>query len=517
MTKINLFLLTVLCLALTMPGLSQSMSNTDNVITLNNTCLNAGVSNGTYNLELNYYDTDIFASQTVTINGVSVAVSGGVMTITAPGGSFPSTNIKGWSLPDAWPGHIKLTSGSFIGYMDFFGLPDGTVGFNCIALPVYFNSFTGSLSGSSVALNWQTGLESNSTAFEIYRSSTGGDYYKIGQVAATGISNSSYGFTDANPDAINYYYLKELRSGGLPALFTTIVVVHCSSCHYTPPTQVNCNISINGPDHICNLETPTVYTLSSPVPNYSTITWSIDQPSAAVLRTYPAFDRGQVTLLKKNGQAGVTLYATLSGCWNTISKVIALGTPATSISTDLRCPFVDASAGNAPGSISFAWYLYDNNTGSTSNDPDNTSLYTGFLGSGDSYNVGVSYTNGCGTSNIAWAYGLQCDGGGPIGGGGIDNGFVVSPNPSSGAVTIDLSSSSVKPAIDAKGRTKTPAGLAGVYRVRVVDALGVVRRLISYHGETKVTLDLSGLAKGVYTVQVFDNKTWHSSKVILVK
>ncbi|HVU58166.1 MAG TPA: T9SS type A sorting domain-containing protein [Puia sp.] len=506
----------VLLLAVLFPGLmqtgfSQAISNTDNVITLNNTCLNGGVSNGTYNLELNYFDLDAFASQTLTINGVSVVVSNGVMTITAPGGSFPSANTRGWSLPDAWPGHIKLTSGSFIGYMEFFGQPDGTVGINCIPLPVYFNSFSGMLSGASVVLNWQTGLESGSTAFEIYRSSTGSNYYKIGQVMATGVSNSNYSFTDANPDATNYYYLKELKSG-LPAIFTTIVVVNCPSCHYTPPTPVLCSYTISGPDHICNLESPAVYTLSSSVPNFNTISWSIDQ-SAAVLRTYPAFDRGQVTLLKKNGAAGLTLTATLSGCTNPITKLIAVGTPTPVITATINfCPHLDATMSNAPGATSYEWWLTDENTDNITDYPG-SGISKGFLlTSSDVYDVEGAYTNACGTSAQAYAYGYQCGGSFSAASGSLIN---VSPNPSRGMVNIGFAKN---PASPASSKVAAAAGQRKIYQIRVMDAQGVVRKTFSYSGGVEnVSVDLSSLNGGIYTIQVFDNKSWKSGQVLLTK
>src|SRR5438132_1331396 len=123
-------LMIFLCLALTLPGFSQSMSNTDNVITLNNTCINFGMTSGTYNLELNYYDLD-YGPKTVTFNGVIVSLSGGVMTITAPSGSFPTPSSNGyWSLPDTYNGRITLTSGSVAGIMFWYQNPDGTVGFN---------------------------------------------------------------------------------------------------------------------------------------------------------------------------------------------------------------------------------------------------------------------------------------------------------------------------------------------------------------------------------------------------
>ena len=520
MRKISIFLLTAALLGLTLPGFSQSMSNTDNVITLTNTCINAGVTNGAYDLELNYFSLDDYSSHTVTFSGVSVAVSGGVMTIAAPSGSFPSLNTNGWSLPDGYPGHIKLTSGSFSTYMEFYLDMDGvTIDYNCIPLPVYYNSFTGTLSGSQVVLNWQTGLEQNSTYFEIYRSSGGSGYYKIGQVPASGNSNSpvNYTFTDTHPCSSNVYYLKMLNSQGTLPIISSSVSVGCASCSCSLPAPVFCNITINGPDHICTRETPTVYSLSSAVPDFSTIVWSVDQPSAVYLRTYPDIDRAKATLLKRSTAAGVTLTATLSGCTNPITKFISAGTPTPVITAVInRCPILNATMSNAPGATTYEWWLTDENTGSSTAYPG-SGISKGFqLTSSDVYDVEGTYTNACGTSSQAAAYGYQCGGSFSLANSAV---VAVSPNPSSGIVSIGFTRASGK--VNAAGAVKVGGSDAvqrKVYQVRVMDAQGVVRKTFSYPGGLdNVSVNLSDLTSGIYTLQIFDNKTWTSSQVVLTK
>src|SRR5882757_4269072 len=205
MKKFYLFLFTAMSLMLTKPASSQGMSNTDNVLTLSNTCINGGMSSGTYNLLMHYSSE----AGTFTVNtSVSISLVNGIMAITAPAGTFPTPATTGnWSMPDTYNGDITLSSGSFSSLM-FWALDNNYVEqFNCVALPIYFSSFSGSLSGSSVVLNWQTGTEQNLSAIEVYRTSTGSNFYKIGQVTPTG-GGSSYSFTDNNPDATNYYRLK---------------------------------------------------------------------------------------------------------------------------------------------------------------------------------------------------------------------------------------------------------------------------------------------------------------------
>jgi hypothetical protein len=535
MKQLFLCLFTGICLLAGQAANAQTMSNTDNVITLTNTCINAGISNGSYTLELNYYSLADFSSHTVSYP-VTVTVSGGVMTITATSGTFPSVNNTGyWSLPDAWPGHIKLT-GSTSGYMTFDMSPvTGLIMFNCIPLPVDFNSFTATQSGSTVVLHWQTGLEQNSTYIEIYRwSGNSGGYYKIGQVAAAGNSSLpvNYTYTDASPCKTNTYYLKILNNQGTEPIASGYANAGCSTCTCSLPSPVYCNYTINGPDHLCGEESFGMYSLSSPVPNYNTIAWSVDQSYLASLRTYPFWDASKASLLKSNYDGGVTLIATLSGCTNTITKYIALGTPDPAFNSDVTCPYVTLNAVNTPGAYSIDWWVDDASQGTTQ-------PYTGWganfqydIGDGDVYAFELQYTNGCGTSNRVEVSGFWCDlcGTPPC----VDP-EAVSPNPTTGVVTIDLApaaatssaraltnasapaGSKIAPAMR-KGTLSVPAAHPKVYQVRVIDAQGVIQKRLSFPGGLETTqVDLSGLKNGIYIIQVFDNKRWKSYKVVLAK
>ncbi|HVU58169.1 MAG TPA: T9SS type A sorting domain-containing protein [Puia sp.] len=516
-------LMTFLSLALTLPGFSQSMSNTDNMITLTNTCLNAGVANGTYNLELQYYDNDAFTTKTVTYNGVGVSVVNGVMTITAPPNSFPAVSNNGWwSLPDAWPGHIKLTSGSFVVFLDWYQNPDGTLGINCIPLPVWFSSFTVTGGNFQATLNWTTDMEQNSTYIEIWRATTNSAsaFYKIGQVTAQGNSSiqHSYTFTDPHPCSSNYYYLKMLNSQGTPPIFSNTVPFTCSGCSCTLPSPVYCNYTINGPDHVCNLETPTAFSLSTSIPNYSTISWSVDVPSAVSLQTYPNFDKTKVTLLKKNTTAAVTLQASLSGCTNVITKVIAMGAPMPDITSDQECPDIVCWPASAPGATSYLWQLTDvvrvRQTFSTG------SSFSAYIGDGSLYDVGLQYTNACGTSPWYTVGNLYCEPGQSqsIRGGTINGsinpisianpGSVVWPNPTSGVMTVML------PVVATATQTAQPK----IYQLRVMDLQGIQQKNFSYPGGVdKASVNITGLAAGIYMIQIFDNQRWVTKRVILTK
>jgi hypothetical protein len=257
------------------------------------------------------------------------------------------------------------------------------------------------------------------------------------------------------------------------------------------------------------MEDPTSYALSSAVPDYSSINWSIDQPNQVYLITYPNVDRTKVNLLKKNVSAAVTLTAAISGC-GTLTKYVVLGTPTPYVNYSVYCPNVYAYAAGAPGATNYVWYLQDYTMGVTTTQPLAGASWIVDISTGHTYGIGFTYDNACGTSYEGQAYGLICDpstGGGP----GIPNepvGLAMAPNPSRGVVNIGTTPKALT----------TAAVRPKVYQVRVVDALGIVRKVMRYPGGMeRISVDLSGLNNGVYIVQVFDNKTWKSNKVILAK
>ena len=508
--KKTYLLLSVLLLGLTFQGFSQSLSNTDNVITLTSTCMQFGMTSGTYNLELTYFNPDDFSTHDDTFTNVTVAVSGSVMTITAPPGSFPSIATNGWwSLPDAYPGSIKLTQGSISTLMLWFQNPNGTIGFNCFALPTIFGGFDMFPNGAnSIFLFWTTEMEQNSTFIEIWRSSTDSahSFYKIGQVTAAGNSNSQifYSIVDSTLDTQNYYYLKVLNSDGTPPVYSDTISWHCDACHFTPPAPVNCPDSIIGPDHICAFETPTTYHLSSAVPNYSTILWSVDNPASAKVSYMD--DPAQVSLLRTNVPSLLTLRAIMSGCTDTITKTLYVGTPDPGISIHLLCPIRAIITDTfAPGITGNTWIIKNDSTGvTTTTHSPNASI--NILFHLNTWTVTGQYTNVCGTSNPVTFYGVGCGSTSGLAGQSLAAQSLatvkLSPNPTPGMVGVTVE----------EGTTRHP-----IYLIRVLDGQGVLRKTIQYPGVESVSVDLSGLTSGIYTLQIFDNKTWRSSQVVLTK
>jgi hypothetical protein len=444
MRTIALFLLLAACVLTGLPVLSQTMTSTSNTITLDHTCINQAFIGGSYTLTLGYNDLDngyvtlAPASCTIVSNGTDHLV------VTAPTLTFPTPATNGyWSLVDADNGMVSLTGGWSPAILYWYHDPSGTLRFNCVALPIYFSTFHATTTASTNVLTWTTQTEQNTTFIEVYRSPTGAgtnSYYKIGQVTASGntVGAHNYTFTDANPlNGNNLYMLKMLNSQGTQASYSTISLTSCSTCHGTVPAAVNCPYSISGPTAVCDLQTKTLYTLSSPVPNFSTIAWSVNQPSLVHVSLNPSFERTQVTLMRKNASGTVTLTASISGCTNTISKVINI-----------------ALSGDCGGAFAAA-----------------------------KKNVLVR----------------------------------LSPNPSTGVVDI-----SIAPQLNTESTTNSSAAPAAakpmIYQVKVADASGTVRKVFSYAGGVEhVTVNLSGLNGGIYTVQVFDNKSWTSTQMVLAK
>jgi hypothetical protein len=94
-------------------------------------------------------------------------------------------------------------------------------------LPVTFTAIKAYEKGSSVQVEWSVTNESGIKTYEVERSVNGREFYKIGEVAAKGNSNSSalYGFADVAPLAgSNYYRVKSIAADGV-VKYTSVVRV----------------------------------------------------------------------------------------------------------------------------------------------------------------------------------------------------------------------------------------------------------------------------------------------------
>jgi hypothetical protein len=99
----------------------------------------------------------------------------------------------------------------------FAALPDGNVvEFVPGVVPVELSSFTASVSGNSITLNWSTSTETNNQGFEIQRK-TENEFLAVGFANGNGTTTEiqNYSFTDRNLNAGSYSYrLKQVDFDG---------------------------------------------------------------------------------------------------------------------------------------------------------------------------------------------------------------------------------------------------------------------------------------------------------------
>lgn len=120
-------------------------------------------------------------------------------------GSF---GVYNWSLvKDKYPNKLTTTTRAWLP-MEWFSLvrtPSGNA-----PLPITLLSFSGSLKGSNVLLEWSTSAEINSKEFQIEKSNDGVTYRRLNTVPAAGNSSTlkKYTYLDIEATELNYYRLK---------------------------------------------------------------------------------------------------------------------------------------------------------------------------------------------------------------------------------------------------------------------------------------------------------------------
>ena len=164
-------------------------------------------------------------------------------------------------------------------------------------LPVELISFTASLQGKGVILNWTTQTEVQNYGFEVERlqdySSNGGkrlnDWEKIGFVQGQGNSNApkEYSFTDNNLLFGKYYYrLKQIGTDG--------------SYEYSSEVEVATG------------KIPEGFVLEQNYPNpfnpNTSIRFAVNETSPALLKVYDVLGNEVVTLFNETAEAGKYYY-----------------------------------------------------------------------------------------------------------------------------------------------------------------------------------------------------------------
>jgi hypothetical protein len=116
-------------------------------------------------------------------------------------------------------------------------------------LPVKLTAFNANEKNGSIRLNWSTASETNSSHFDILRSSTANDFVKINAVTANGTTNnvSNYSFVDETPlPGTNYYKLQQVDFNGDSEAFGPVSAS-------IPVQKTNFNIAKDGANISVNI------------------------------------------------------------------------------------------------------------------------------------------------------------------------------------------------------------------------------------------------------------------------
>jgi hypothetical protein len=275
------------------------------------------------------------------------------------------------------------------------------------------------------------------------------------------------------------------------------------------PNTLNCSNEcsnayyISGNNPICNTETYFIPGL----PRGATVTWSFN-PSNLVTTSTNGNNITLQRVVSANGE--LTLTATISnacGGNNVINKTISIGTPTTNISV---LPFTTGqqyctnsfgntliiSPANAAESYQWGYSSSQNNIQPTIINQNGSSEQNFNFYLGGNYQIFANPQNACGIGPIATLDIFVNDN---CGGGGFGF-FAVSPNPTTGDVQVETTSTD---------KTTT------IKEIQVTDKFGNLKKKIKLNtGIKKHKINISELPADVYIIRIYDGKTWTSKKVI---
>ena len=278
---------------------------------------------GNYTLSISYLDLNTGTITPVANYPAIVSYSGTTLVITASTANFPTVSSAGYDL--------SQTTGSLsIGTSGTYFFDNGQV--NCSALPVTLTSWAATVSVvdgyKQLHFTWSTASESNSCYYSIEWAPITNQVWQAGicRVPAAGNSswNINYSFDWLYPQAVDYLFRLKMVDIDGTVKYSTIIrrtISNCSSsnCLRSAP---NCSVTINGPNLVC-LSTSAAYTLSSL--NDRGIAWSTSSSLASVQDGFSCTDNG-ARLNAGSYTGSVILSAKISGCSNTVTKTIQIGT-----------------------------------------------------------------------------------------------------------------------------------------------------------------------------------------------
>lgn len=268
----------------------------------------------------------------------------------------------------------------------------------------------------------------------------------------------------------------------------------------------NAGLSISGDNIFCT--TSTNYTIPN-LPAGATVTWSVSPLGIATPNT-PNPPNSTQTTLTKNGSGIITLTATVSNACGgtpiTVTKQnISVGVPAapTSILAVTSIHDIDmlVDGGTIPPNVS-SYNWYSNNVLVPN---QHTSECDILVTCNVNYLIAVQAVNACGASlKYSKLEKAPC---------GL-NDYTISPNPASGMVTI-----STEAASQLQSKTEsTTVSQKKIYQIKVLDQAGNILKTFIYSAGISTTqINLNSLFNGTYILQIYDNVTWSSQQVVIIK
>lgn len=264
----------------------------------------------------------------------------------------------------------------------------------------------------------------------------------------------------------------------------------------------NAGIAISGSATICS--TAVVYTLNN-APVGTTITWTASP--TGIVNIAPIGGGIQATATR-TGTGSVTLTANIfnnqCGSVNINSALIRAGGYSSGDytisgpSSSCKNSYVYFSTNTLPGATGYTWFWPGDWTNSSGQGSPNLSIRTS-LSSGQ---VGVRVANACdagGSPGLKFVnVNTSCG-----------SSFSVSPNPA----TDDVMVTTTDPQEGALA--KTTISSTKIYKLKITDQSGNIKKQYSYTAGNKlVTINVSNLMAGIYTLQIFDGKGWAAQKLI---
>jgi hypothetical protein len=326
-----------------------------------------------------------------------------------------------------------------------------------------------------------------------------------------------------NPQNILFSNVCNIANCSSPAAIKGSYVPAQNQIH-TSNTQSSTDwiLQVQSPTANCVKICPTSVSISGINPLCTTSTYTVTNGPTGVNYTWNSTPSGIVTIspsgsqasVSKQGTGYVTLNANLSTCGGTnynVSKYMHVGGygssdyPVSGPSTVCKNGYAYYSTvSNLPGATGYTWFWPTNVTYSGGQNTPNLSLHAGTVTGGGAVGVRVASTCDAGGSPaIQYLNVLSC-------------GFAVSPNPTSGQVTISMDNTAAT--FSESSTFSAPSTQNLIYQLKVVDQSGVVKKVSSYpNGTSSVVLNLGGLRNGTYTIQVYDNVSWSSEQVLIVK